>query len=72
MTADGNFTFSLQEDLAQAVKASIQDWKLNEKVKRMWKRDASLWTNTDESKWLGWLTITEEQIANLPGLQKIA
>jgi transaldolase/glucose-6-phosphate isomerase len=53
------------------VSAAIEDWKSRDKAKRLWARDASLWTNTDESKWLGWLTITEEQIQNLPGLRKI-
>ena len=71
MTPAGKFTCNLPESLAQAVSAAIEDWKSRDKAKRLWARDASLWTNTDESKWLGWLTITEEQIQNLPGLRKI-
>lgn len=71
MTPAGRFTCNLPESLAQAVSAAIEDWKSRDKAKRLWARDASLWTNTDESKWLGWLTITEEQIQNLPGLRKI-
>ena len=35
-----------------------------DKVRRLWKHDASLWTGTDEAKWLGWLDITAEQIAH--------
>ena len=54
------------------VKATIEDWKKNDKVKRLWARDASLWTNTDESKWLGWLGIVEEQTANLEQFKKVA
>ncbi len=38
-------------------------------MKRLWARDASLWTNTDESKWLGWLGVIEDQIANLATIQ---
>jgi glucose-6-phosphate isomerase len=72
VTPAGKFTFNLPENLTQAVNAAIEDWKAHDKAKRLWARDASLWTNTDESKWLGWLTITEEQIKNLPGLRKIA
>ena len=37
-----------------------------------WARDASLWTSTDESKWLGWLGIVEEQIANRARFKAIA
>ena len=33
-------------------------WK-NNNLKRFWARDASLWTNTDEAQWMGWLNIVE-------------
>ena len=42
------------------------------KSRRLWQRDASLWTGTDEAKWLGWLDITEEQLAHMDDLQKVA
>src|ERR1700722_7476755 len=41
-------------------------------MKRFWQRDASLWTGDDEAKWLGWLDIVEEQVAQQDQLQKIA
>ena len=62
----------LPEPLAKAVKATLEDWKANNKVQRLWARDASLWTNTDESKWLGWLGIVEEQLAKRQSFQAIA
>ncbi|HTS10759.1 MAG TPA: bifunctional transaldolase/phosoglucose isomerase [Candidatus Limnocylindrales bacterium] len=65
-------TYKLPEDLGQAVKATIEDWKKNNKVQRLWARDASLWTNSDESKWLGWLAITEDQITQHAQFEKIA
>jgi len=67
-----HLTYRLPDDLANAVKATLEDWKKNDKVKRLWSRDASLWTNTDESKWLGWLAVTEDQIANRQRFQKMA
>jgi transaldolase/glucose-6-phosphate isomerase len=63
---------SLPESLAATVKATIADWQSGGKMKRLWSRDASLWTGTDESKWLGWLDIVEEQNAQQEQLQKIA
>src|SRR5712664_2296026 len=54
-------TFSLPRDLSQAVGSTLKDWDRNDKVKRLWARDASLWTESDEDKWLGWLTIVDEQ-----------
>ncbi len=63
---------SLPESLATTVKSTIGDWQSGGKMKRLWDRDASLWTGEDESKWLGWLDIVEEQIAQQEQLQKIA
>jgi transaldolase / glucose-6-phosphate isomerase len=63
---------SLPESLATAVKATIADWQSGGKVKRLWDRDASLWTGSDEANWLGWLDIVEEQIAQQDQLQKLA
>ena len=31
------------------------DWRAGGKVRRLWQRDASLWTGTDEGNWLAWL-----------------
>jgi transaldolase/glucose-6-phosphate isomerase len=56
----------------QLVDAELDDWKLNSKVRRLWRRDASLWTRRDESQWLGWLGLVEEQRANLPQLMSAA
>jgi transaldolase/glucose-6-phosphate isomerase len=67
-----NFTYRLPDELAKEAKAAIEDWKKSDKVKRLWARDASLWTNTDESKWLGWLGVAEEQIASLAQFKKVA
>jgi transaldolase / glucose-6-phosphate isomerase len=65
-------TYKLQKELAGAVAASLDDWKTNNKVARLWQKDASLWSATDESNWLGWLTITEEQLANIATFKQIA
>src|SRR5215467_1147397 len=39
---------------------------------RLWKGDASLWTNDDESKWLGWLRVVEQQQKDLQQLLEVA
>jgi transaldolase/glucose-6-phosphate isomerase len=65
-------TYSLPSDLSAAVTASLEDWRVNGKVRRLWARDASLWTGTDESNWLGWLGVTEDQMAHLSHLRAIA
>src|SRR5207302_597341 len=53
-------------------KKNVDDWRAAGKVARLWARDASLWTNSDESKWMGWLNITEQEEAHEGSLRKIA
>ncbi len=65
-------TYTLPEKLASAVNASLQDWQASGKVKRLWAKDASLWTGTDENKWLGWLDITEQQLEDIDKLKQFA
>ncbi len=65
-------SYTLPDKLANDVHASLQDWKKNGKVKRLWQKDASLWTGADEDKWLGWIDIAEKQIDNLDVLKEIA
>ena len=65
-------TYVLPQPLTTAVKTSIDDWRANGKVRRLWQRDASLWTGSDECKWLGWLDITEDQITRHQELRRVA
>ena len=71
-SAVNNQTYTLPDDLAKAVKATLEDWKANNKVQRLWARDASLWSGTDEGNWLGWLGITDDQLSHQPRFKKIA
>ena len=62
MPSDINLqTFSLPDHLSQAVEATLNDWQAAGKVRKLWARDPSLWTNNDEDKWLDWLNIVGEQ-----------
>jgi len=65
-------TANLPDDLAQAVAATLADWQTNNKIQRLWSGDASVWTDTDENKWLGWLNITSQQLAELDHLTAVA
>jgi transaldolase/glucose-6-phosphate isomerase len=65
-------TYTLPDKLESDVHASLQDWKKGGKAKRLWLKDASLWTGADEGKWLGWLDITERQIESVDALTEIA
>jgi transaldolase / glucose-6-phosphate isomerase len=65
-------TYKLPSLLASAVSASLDDWNKNNKVARLWQKDASLWTGTDESNWLGWLNITEQQLGHADAIKRTA
>ena len=65
-------TYKLPANLASAVAAALNDWKANNKVARLWQKDAALWSGTDEGNWLGWLTIADEQLANINALKQFA
>lgn len=66
-----NLQVHLPAPLQSAVEGTLKDWQTNDKVARLWKGDTSLWSGTDEDKWLGWLRITEAQIAALPQLNAL-
>ncbi|MEK6336662.1 MAG: bifunctional transaldolase/phosoglucose isomerase [Acidobacteriota bacterium] len=54
-------TFSLPQDLSHSIEATLDNWAADQKVKKLWSGDSSLWTGGEEAKWLGWLTIVAEQ-----------
>ena len=65
-------SYKLPPALAEGVKASLADWKANNKVARLWQKDPTLWTGADEGQWLGWLNVTEEQLKGIANLKKLA
>jgi transaldolase/glucose-6-phosphate isomerase len=58
--------------LASAVQANLQDWLANNKVSRLWQRDATLWTGEDEAKWLGWLDVVQDRLDHVGDLEGLA
>jgi transaldolase/glucose-6-phosphate isomerase len=46
---------ALGGDLGKAVGTATEDWRASARIRRIWQHDKSIWTATDEDKWLGWL-----------------
>src|ERR1700720_1781161 len=46
----------LGNDIDKAVNTATEEWRGSAKIRRIWSRDKTVWTGTDEDKWLGWLT----------------
>ncbi len=65
-------TYSLAYEQADAVKSEIETWSVGGKTRRLWSHDATLWTGSDEDKWLGWLTIADTQLAQKQQFENIA
>lgn len=66
------FSYRLPEALESAVKTQLQEWQQQEKIKRLWARDSSLWSGQDESKWLDWLNVADDQLAHHDALKRAA
>jgi transaldolase/glucose-6-phosphate isomerase len=64
-------TYTLPEPLSAAVKESLAEWHAHGKARKLWARDASLWTGRDEGQWLGWLGLTNDQLAHIERLTAI-
>jgi transaldolase/glucose-6-phosphate isomerase len=63
-----SLTYKLPDDLAGSVKDSLATWCHEGNVRRLWGRDATLWTGEDEGKWLAWLHIVDDRIAHIDEL----
>jgi transaldolase/glucose-6-phosphate isomerase len=51
--------------LDKTAKEAAAAWRADGTIRRLWQRDAAVWTGADEAKWLGWLDCVSQ------GLQKI-
>lgn len=62
---DNSFGFSLPEQIEQGVDREIDRWREQNLVRRIWQKDAAVWTDGGEEKWLGWLDIAERELSDL-------
>ncbi len=46
---------ALGNSLSKAVEKATEDWRMAAKIRHLWQHDKSVWTGSDEDKWLGWL-----------------
>lgn len=67
-----NQSYKLPDPLLAAVKTSLREWHMGDKVRRLWQGDSSLWTGSDENRWLGWMGITDDQLSHIQHLKDVA
>src|SRR4051794_35473651 len=58
------FSYSLPEQIDQAFLSELASWG-DGKIARVWSKDASIWTNSGEEMWLGWLDVIEHELGNV-------
>ncbi len=63
---------SLPDALKREADATLETWRRAGTVRRLWARDAKLWTGGEETDWLGWLDIAAAERAHLAVLQEFA
>jgi transaldolase/glucose-6-phosphate isomerase len=63
---------ALEKSLQGDVDKLAADWSANGKLRRLYRRDANLWTGRDEDQWLGWLDVVEAQARDLDRLTALA
>lgn len=56
----------------QAVADEIKSRTARGDGRRLWGKDAALWTGADESRWLGWLDIAERELKDLATYESFA
>jgi len=65
-------THALAPESERAVAAALEAWRHDGNIRRLWARDASLWTGADEADWLGWLDIARAERARIDALARLA
>ncbi len=53
-------TFAVERNFEDAIQHELGRWDAHGIVRRLWRRDKSVWTGADEDSWLGWLDSVEE------------
>ncbi|HLG89499.1 MAG TPA: bifunctional transaldolase/phosoglucose isomerase [Alphaproteobacteria bacterium] len=56
-------------EMTTAIDAEMEVWRKGGRIRRLWAGDKSLWTGTDEAKWVGWLHVVEQELADLDRLR---
>jgi transaldolase/glucose-6-phosphate isomerase len=72
LSAVDKMALRLPEPLQKEFDATAKTWTAEGMMRRLWRHDKTLWTNTDEDKWLDWLDIVAEEQKDIAKLQEFA
>ncbi|KDE19604.1 transaldolase [Acetobacter aceti 1023] len=60
---------SLPADFQEAVNKGLAEWRKAGTIRRLWAKDASVWTNGPEAKWLNWLNTVDDRLKHIGDLE---
>jgi transaldolase/glucose-6-phosphate isomerase len=59
-------------EMKTAFDEEMEVWRKEGRIRRLWAGDKSLWAGTDEDKWVGWLHIVQQELADIDRLFSFA
>ncbi|MGB6371941.1 MAG: bifunctional transaldolase/phosoglucose isomerase [Methylocella sp.] len=59
-------------EMKTAFEEEMEVWRKEGRIRRLWAGDKSLWAGTDEDKWVGWLHVVEQELADVERLLSFA
>ena len=66
------YSATVDKDTGASVQRVLDEWRQSGKIRRLWRGDASLWTGSDEGKWMGWLHAPDDSKAQIQELVALA
>ncbi|MBX9825870.1 MAG: bifunctional transaldolase/phosoglucose isomerase [Xanthobacteraceae bacterium] len=63
---------ALDSNLSGDLKKATEEWRADGRLRRLWHKDATLWTGQDEHRWLGWLDLIDAEARNIEGYRAAA
>ncbi len=67
-----SLSYSLPKNLKNAVQAKMVEFQNEDIISRIWKKDPTVWTNTDEGEWLDWLNSVSVELGRIEEYQAFA
>ncbi|HEX2654263.1 MAG TPA: bifunctional transaldolase/phosoglucose isomerase, partial [Xanthobacteraceae bacterium] len=71
-TALNGQTMTVGEALQAEVERAQEQWRAEGNMRRLYQKDANLWTGHDEDRWLGWLDVADSTLKNTDELARFA
>jgi transaldolase/glucose-6-phosphate isomerase len=55
-------------EMKAAFEEEMEGWRKDGRIRRLWAGDKSLWAGTGEDRWVGWLRVVEQELADVDRL----